>query len=175
VLAALGTIYPRARLAGFDISETAIEIARGLHPRISFSVGAVHGEFDVALVMDVVEHVEDCFGFVRSLRPHAALALFHFPLELACLYLLRPVLMNHRRVLGHIHYFTRATALALLEDTGFEIVAHRYTPAVVDFAAGTRRRRLVTHLQRAGFRIAPDLAVLVLGGYGLMVAARPSA
>lgn len=32
-----------------------------------------------------------------------------------------------RRSVGHIHYFTKETALALLEDTGYRVIDHGYT------------------------------------------------
>jgi SAM-dependent methyltransferase len=175
VVAALGQRYPDAALAGFDASADAIDLARQSHPGVNFTVGDVEGRYELALVMDVVEHVEDCFGLVRRLRSHAELALFHIPLELTCLSLLRNVPLAHRQALGHLHYFTKDTALALLVDGGYEVVAHRYTPAVVDLAARDMRSRVVTLVQRAGFRLAPERSVLLVGGYALLVAARPAA
>jgi len=173
VLARLGEAYPQAKLSGFDPSVAAIQMAQRDHPAIDFAVGEVEGEFDLVLVMDVIEHVEDCFGFVRGLRPHADVLLIHIPLELSCFYLWRNVLMTNRRHLGHIHYFTRDTALALLTDAGFEILADRYTPSYVDHAARDPKSRVVTAIQRAGFRLAPDRSSVLIGGYSLLVAARP--
>ena len=172
VLAALRDTYPSAELSGFDISPMALGLARQSYPDIGFTEGEVVGRYDLMLVMDVIEHVEDCFGFTRGLREHADLVLFNIPLELTCLGLLRNVLMAHRHALGHIHYFTRQTALALLADCGFEIVAARYIPTVIDLAARGLRSRVMTTVQRAGFRLAPHLSVVV-GGYSLLVAARP--
>jgi 2-polyprenyl-3-methyl-5-hydroxy-6-metoxy-1,4-benzoquinol methylase len=174
VLAALRDTYPAAEMTGFDVSPTAIELARQRHPEIRFTVGEVVGRYDVMLVMDVIEHVEDCFGFTRKLRPHADLVLFHIPLELTCFSLLRNVLMAHRQALGHIHYFTRQTALALLADCGYQVVASRYTPAVVDLAARDLRSRMITGVQRAGFRVAPNLSTVMVGGYALLAAAQPT-
>ena len=173
VLAALRETYPVAKLTGFDISPAAIDLAIRSHEGIEFTVGDVVGHYDVMLVMDVIEHVEDCFGFTRSLREHGDLVLFNIPLELTFVGLLRNVPIAHRNELGHIHYFTRQTALALLSDCGFEILATRYIPAVVDLAARDLKTRLMTAAQRAGFRVASDLSVLMLGGYALLVAARP--
>ena len=77
--------------------------------------------------------------------------------------------------MGHIHYFTKDTALALLTDVGYEGVAHRYTPAVVDLAAKDIKSRIVTAVQRAGFRLAPDRSVVLVGGYALSYGWRPAA
>lgn len=173
VLAALKERYPTAELTGFDISPAAIRLANQQHSDIQFIEGRVVGRYSLMLVMDVIEHTEDCFGFTNGLRPHADLMLFNIPLELTCLSLLQNVLMAHRQAFGHIHYFTKETALALLTDSGYEIVASRYIPAVVDFAARDLKSRSITAVQRAGFRLAPDLSVLALGGYSLLAAARP--
>jgi len=162
-------------MSGFDASPDAIERATERHPGIRFASGEVEGHYDLMLVLDVIEHVEDCFGFTRGLRAHADLMLFHIPLELTCLYLLRDVLTAHREALGHIHYFTKQTALALLDDCGYEVIASRYTPAVVDFVTRGPKRRAIAAIQRGGFRLSPDLSVRLVGGYALLAAARPRA
>ncbi len=173
VLAAFADAYPAAALFGFDISPAAIELAKERHSGIEFAAGSLTGYYDLILALDVIEHVEDCFGFTRRLQPHGDLFLFNIPLELTCLTLLRNGFMPHRRAFGHIHYFSRETALALLTDCGYQIVSCRYLPAVVDFAAHDLKSRALTTIQRAGFRIAPHLSVLTFGGYSLLVAARP--
>jgi len=173
VLAAMRDAYPNAELHGFDISPTAIGLAREQHKGVHFSEGSPDGRYDVMLVMDVIEHIEDCFGFARELTSHADALLFNIPLEMTCLSLLRDGLMPHRRALGHIHYFNKDTALALLTDTGYDIIASRYLPSVVDFATRDPKTRLLTAMQRGGFRVAQDMSVLLLGGYSLLVATRP--
>jgi SAM-dependent methyltransferase len=172
VIASMRDAYPDAELHGFDISPTAIGLAREQHAGVRFSVGVPGGNYDLMLVMDVLEHIEDCFGFARDLTSRADMFLFNIPLEMTCLSLLRNGLMPHRDALGHIHYFNKDTAVALLTDTGYEIIASRYIPSVVDFAARDPKTRLLTAMQRSGFRFAPDLSVLILGGYSLLVAAR---
>ena len=85
--------------------------------------------FDVLLVMDVVEHIEDCFGFLRSIREKAEYKIIHIPLDMSVSLLVRNRLMDVRKSVGHIHYFSKQTALALLEDTGYQILDWFYTPA----------------------------------------------
>ena len=87
VLAALAERLPSAeRLDGYDVSPQAIELAR---PRESARVhfheglaGAGGEQYDVALLIDVVEHVEDPFGFVRAVRDLAERVVLHIPLDL---------------------------------------------------------------------------------------------
>jgi SAM-dependent methyltransferase len=181
VLAVLRRYYPAAEMRGFDISSYAISVARKNHPDIVFQQGDVSGRYDLMLVLDVLEHIEDCFGFARSLKQHAEHVIFHIPLELSCLSLWRDVPSAHRRALGHVHFFTAMTALALLRDCGFEIISYRYTPAGVDrrVTAGVkagllRRARLLVlrRTRRLGFRTNPDKALTLIGGYALLVAVR---
>jgi SAM-dependent methyltransferase len=175
VIAHVGRSFSDAELSGFDPSGAAIDMARRDHPEVEFHVGTVTGRHDLVLVMDVIEHVEDPFGFMRDLRPHAGVVLLHVPLELNAYYVWRDVLMENRRRLGHIHYFTKETALALVKDAGYDILAHRYTPSYVDHAGTDAKSRVITAVQRAAFRLAPDRATVLVGGYSLMVAARPAA
>ncbi len=71
--------------------------------------------YDLALMMDVVEHVEDCYGFLRKLRDLARYKVMHIPLDLSAYAVTGRTLMRARESLGHIHYFTRATALRWLK------------------------------------------------------------
>jgi hypothetical protein len=84
--------------------------------------------------------------------------------------LLRDRQLYSRAQVGHLHYFSRATALATLEDTGYRIVQAEYT----DLARETQeRRRTLTRLAnvvRAGVQaISTDLAAKLIGGYSLLV------
>jgi len=105
-------------IPALDPSPDAVAIVKRRHTSIEFHAGEAEGHYDLVLVMDVIENVEDCFGVRRRLRPHGDLVVFHVPLEFAGLYLLRNVPMAHREALGHLHYFSKDTALALLADTG---------------------------------------------------------
>ena len=76
--------------------------------------------FDLLLVIDVIEHIEDCFSFLRSIRSAADHCILHIPLDLSVLSVLREwPLMKRRRGVGHIHYFTKKTALATLGGLWF--------------------------------------------------------
>jgi 2-polyprenyl-3-methyl-5-hydroxy-6-metoxy-1,4-benzoquinol methylase len=130
--------------------------------------------FDVVMAIDVFEHVEDYLGFLRALRPHGAHHVFHIPLDLSVQAVLRgrPILANRRR-LGHLHYFTKDTALATLADAGYEILDHRYTAAALDRGENLSPRAKLLRLPRTfGSRVAPDMAARVLGGWSLLVLAR---
>ena len=39
--------------------------------------------FDVILVLDVIEHLEDYFSFLRTIKERALYKIFHIPLDLS--------------------------------------------------------------------------------------------
>lgn len=170
---------PQIDFWGYDISPQAIHLCRPKqNGRLHFVEGSPkrqNGEpFDLLLGIDVIEHVEDCFGFLRDLAPLARQHIFHIPLEMHVSAVARiSPLLEARRQVGHIHYFSRETALALLADTGYTVVAERFTAG----ALGLRQRHLRTQLARMPRailgRLSPGLAARWIGGYSLLVLVRP--
>jgi len=163
---------------GYDISPQAAEIAG---KRAKQNLRFVHGNllessaepFDVLLAIDVIEHIEDCIGFARALRSRGRDKVFHIPLDLSVQSVLRASpLMQTRREVGHIHYFTKETALATLTDAGLEIVDWFYTSGAIDLPSKSFRGRVAKLPRAAAFRVAPHLAARVLGGFSMMVLAR---
>ena len=84
--------------------------------------------FDIALIIDVIEHVEDYFDFLRKVKKKANYKIFHIPLDLSVLNVLRAsTILAKRNDVGHIHYFTKEIAFRTLIDTGYTIVDYFYT------------------------------------------------
>lgn len=127
---------------------------------------------DLLLCIDVFEHVEDYFGFLRKLRAKAEFKLFHIPLDLSGQWVLRgrPI-MKQREEVGHLHYFTRETALATLSDTGYEIIDWSYTPGAL-LNPRSLKARIASLPRRFLFALNRDLTSRILGGYSLLVLAR---
>jgi SAM-dependent methyltransferase len=130
ILSQLHLSLPSAHMEGSDISPHAIEIARTRETQnVNFNIRSIPLErFDLILAIDVIEHIEDCFTFLRLLRAHASTFIFHIPLELNCEFLLRNALIQNRSAYGHLHHFTRETAFEHLRDCGYEIKRWFYTP-----------------------------------------------
>jgi hypothetical protein len=87
--------------------------------------------------------------------------------------LLRDRQLHVRHQVGHLHYFSRATALATLEDTGYRIVRADYTNLSQETQEGRRGLTRIANLIRAGTQaLSTDLAAKLLGGYSLLVLCR---
>jgi len=165
------------RFTGYDISPNAYAIcARKMSTCLDYRLGSVleqDARFDLALAIDVFEHVEDYFGFLRRLRKKATHKVFHIPLELSALMVgrARP-LLEARRAVGHLHHFCRDTALATLEDTGYTVVDHFYTSGRTELDGLGWKTQMLKWPRKALYAVDPDAAARLLGGYSLMVLAR---
>lgn len=160
---------------GCDLSPQAIEMAMAREKeRLEFRLGELldgDESFDVILVMDVIEHLEDYFCFLRGLRGRGAYTLLHIPLDLSALSVARPhPLLESRATVGHIHSFIKETALQSLVDTGYEIIDHSYTYRVGPPV--TRKEHVLYGARRFLKRLDHDLAARLLGGYSLLVLAK---
>ena len=179
VLAEVAKRLPDAReLHGYDISPQAHELCAKrddgdarLHYHLA-DLLEVDAHFDVVLAIDVFEHVEDCFGFLRRLRAKGDVKVFHIPLDVSVLSVLHGHMMQRRTSVGHIHYFTRDTALALLADTGYRVEASFYTPGGYKFLRRNPKGVLKAAMARTAEAIDPHFAARLMGGYSLMVLAR---
>jgi SAM-dependent methyltransferase len=122
-------------------------------------------QFDLALVLDVVEHVEDCFRFVRNCGKKARWKLYILPLDTSASMVLRGA--NCWESVGHLHLFTVETALKTIEYCGQRVSDWLFTPTSLE-----RPHRAATHLTNVIRRVLPtQLAVRLLGGYSLMILA----
>jgi 2-polyprenyl-3-methyl-5-hydroxy-6-metoxy-1,4-benzoquinol methylase len=178
VLAGLAERLPAATLVGYDISPQAVELARRLHPGVEVRPGepdyGTAEPFDLVMLVDVFEHVEDYLGFLRRVAPLGKRLLCHVPLDMSAQMVARgePILRVREQV-GHLHYFSKDTALATLRDAGYRIEATRYLGETIDTPNRTWRMKLASWPRRICFRLAPDLTVRLLGGYSLLVLCEP--
>lgn len=128
------------------------------------------------MAIDVFEHVEDCFGFLGKHKEKAEYQVFPIPLDLSVQTVFRysPIIKG-RKTVGHIHYFTKETALEILKDTGYEIIDYFYTGGAVELPNRGWGSLLITITRKLAFAINGDVAVRVLGGYSLLVLTRSNA
>lgn len=164
--------------SGFDISPQAFDICRKKKKQnLQFFLKDLFDEkeftSDVAMAIDVFEHVEDYFGFLRKLKNKGTYKIFHIPLDLSVQTVLRssPILKGRSSV-GHIHYFTKETALATLKDTGYEVVDYSYTSGSLELPNRGWKANLLKLPRRLFFLLHQDLAVRILGGCSLLVLAK---
>jgi SAM-dependent methyltransferase len=167
---------PRARFFGYEISPVAYSLcSKKANEKFQYKLANILEEtayFDLVMAIDVFEHVEDCFGFLRKLRAKGRHKIFHIPLELSVLEVARArPLLNQRRSVGHIHHFSKETALATLEDTGYRVIDHCYTSGRTELGGLGWKSQLMKLPRNALYAVNPDWAARWLGGYSLLVLA----
>ncbi len=136
------------------------------------TVAEVDGHFELAMMLDVFEHVDDYLGFLRAAHGVADWYAFHIPLDIYAMRILAGRLTSPRKAHGHLHYFTLETALATIRDTGFEVVRWDFTPSGFE---GAKRSPYSPRnlLRRFGCWISPKLVSRTFGGLSLAVLAKP--
>ena len=175
ILNLLSDSYSEKEFFGYEISPQAYEIARTKEKNnLSFKLQNLlennQESFDLAMAIDVFEHVEDYFGFLRAPKEKAEYKIYHIPLDLSVQNVLRShPIIDGRKTVGHIHYFTKETALESLKDTGHEIIDYVYTPGTLVLPNQSWKSKLAKMPRKLAYAINQDLAVRVLGGYSLLV------
>lgn len=167
-------------LKGYDISPQAIRIAaKKAGSRLGFYLEdftQFKGErADLVLMLDVVEHIDDAYSFLRRLRDKGMNFIFHIPLDMSCRTLLKPhVLLQQRTDVGHIHYFTEETMLWMLRDVGFDVQYLIYTKPDVDLIKPRSFKQWVKKLLRKlSYSINKKLSLKLWGGYSALILAKP--
>jgi hypothetical protein len=173
---------------GYDISPDAIALAK---PRENESLHVFLGDVrddhdyfcDLILIIDTLEHFENCYELLRDIKPKSTYKIFQLPLDLS----VRSALWNkwpgYRHATGHLHFFSKDIALEMIQDAGYEVLDSFY--AIQPFrGAGARPlpfplslvRTVVRALQRLPlvllYALNQDLASRVFGYWKLIVLAR---
>jgi ubiquinone/menaquinone biosynthesis C-methylase UbiE len=165
------------KLYGYDVSPQAIDLATSranerLHFCLEDLCRADGAWFDLLLVLDVLEHVEDYHGFLRQLKAKGRYKIFHIPLDISVQTVFRKNgLLKRRHLHDHLHFFTKATALRALRDTGYEVLDHFYTARAIELGDALSQR-LLRVPRKLCFALHKELTVRILGGYSLLVLAR---
>ena len=178
ILSRLHKEMPASQLIGYEISPQAYEFCAARQTdRLLFVLGDLletQEKYDLLLCIDVFEHIPNYLSFLERLRDHAGRFIFHIPLDLSLLTILRPNrLLKGRYGVGHLHLFTHELALAVLKDTGYEVIDSFFTAGGLELAKNQRQiRTVLANLPRrilGGF--SPRFAARILGGYSLLVLA----
>ncbi|MGZ7138650.1 MAG: class I SAM-dependent methyltransferase [Halobacteriota archaeon] len=169
-------------LAGFDVSPQAIEIAKSKeNANLKFYyddfLKAEVAPADLILLLDVFEHVPDYLGFLDAMRKKTKWIIFHIPLDMCARDILRKsnYMLNTRKTYGHLHYFSKETALATLVDLRYDIVDYFYTDD--DEIHGKNalrgfRQRMNYQIRKNVFRFNPSFAAAFFAHFNLIVLAR---
>ncbi len=165
-------------LWGYDISPQAIAMcAPRVNEHLHFKLADIRQEqdvaFDLLLVMDVIEHLEDYFSFLRAIQSKGQYKIIHIPLDLSVQTIVRSRGLVHvHDTYGHIHFFTKEIALKVLQDAGYEVLDSFYTSRAIEIPTNLLGRRLLRYPRKLLFALNHDIAARLVGGFSLLVLAR---
>ncbi|HEX4203756.1 MAG TPA: methyltransferase domain-containing protein [Ktedonobacteraceae bacterium] len=179
--------------SGYEISPQAYDMATSrenerLHFHLADFQEMDRSVYDLILLIDVVQHFENWFGYLKKIKAQSTYKILQLPLDVFVFSALRNELINYHRAAGHLHFFTKDVALELLRECGYEVVDYWYTLPPLATASWREVRhhpgKLLRHcvrLCKRGLQRLPggllylvhkDLAVRIFGGWRLMVLVR---
>jgi len=181
--------FPDAALHGVDISERMLAMTRERLGDAHLTRGAEEAlegyapRVDLAMAVDILEHLVDPVRAVRALGRAGRYVVFKIPLERRRLRLgVQRQKVGRDHIAGHLHFWTAADARALLERAGLRILDEHTAdpPTSIRYHATVRRhdpqfpptplglvraahRRLDVALERFSCDAAPRLHTLFYG------------
>jgi cyclopropane fatty-acyl-phospholipid synthase-like methyltransferase len=164
--------------SGYEISPDAYKLCQQrTKERLQFfreDLLQAERSYDLLLMMDVMEHVDDYLGFIKKAAQKATYKIYHIPLDISVLSILTNYPASARKQVGHLHYFMKDTALATLQDTGQEVIDWFYTKAA--FEVNNKglgiTGNIINLFRRFFYWIKPSLGVKLFGGFSLIVLTR---
>ncbi|MBT3304635.1 methyltransferase domain-containing protein [Candidatus Woesearchaeota archaeon] len=172
------SMHKKCDFRGYEISPAAYKICKEKeNEKINFKFKDILLEenvtFELMLIIDVIEHLEDYANFLEKTKTKSKHKIFHIPLEMNALSILRKqALLTKRKKVGHIHFFTKELAIQTLKDCGYEILDYFYTAGGVELKSKSIRNNLLRLPRKILFAINKDFCVRLLGGYSLLVLAK---
>ncbi len=160
------------QFTGLDISKDAHAIAKKKESaKIKFHLKDIADEnqvFDLILVIDVIEHIDNYFRFLDAVVAKSKYTIFHIPLDISVWTLYREkMLIESKERVGHIHNFTEDFILSILNDHGFELVDKMYTEPM--FETTSFKQKLANGIRNFLFLLNKKFATKFMGGYSIMV------
>ena len=169
--------FPSSRFEGFELSNDAKEFWKqrpsldNLVYKTENIVDSNQREFDLIVCLDVFEHIEDYFGFLRNLRTKGQYFIFNIPLDMSVMKILTPGIKFAREEVGHLHYFNRYAALQTLKDTGYRVLDSYLGSAFTSTMPRNIRQAAILPIRLLSLVFGKKFASTFFGGMSLVVTA----
>jgi hypothetical protein len=111
----------------YDLSEEMLKIQKANNSYLKLATSELdilreYGQFHLTLLIDVIEHIPDCSGFIEMVNRISNYAIYNIPIEKNLLDWLRNIYMSgeyyklQTLTLGHIHFFSIYSAKKLIRE-----------------------------------------------------------
>lgn len=125
--------------------------------------------FDLITCLDVFEHVEDYFGFLKSLKQKGKKFIFNIPLDMNVTKVFMSGIKYAREEVGHLHYFSQYSAIETLKDCGYTINKSYLNVAFLKIPPRNIRQLLILPIRLCSLVLGKAIAAKVFGGVSLIV------
>jgi len=163
------------KFTGYEISPQAYELCTkrsnaGLGFKLKNFCDEADNSCDLLLLIDLIEHLEDYFRFLRDVKGKSQYKILHIPLEMFVFAVLhQPFLLGQKKKVGHLHFFSKDIILQILKDLGYSVVDYSYTAGYSLSRHSGLKDWLLKVPRRLLFPLSPDFTVRTFGGYSLLV------
>jgi SAM-dependent methyltransferase len=170
----LAKTFPDSSFTGYDVSSDAKgfwghRLAAANLTYLNEDFLAAKEKYDLILCLDVIEHVEDYFGFLRAIRSKGKAFIFNVPLDMNAMRIFTPGIKYARERYGHLHYFNEYSALETLKDCGFEIKNRFLSAPFAQLLPRNFLQALIVLPRLILMSFGKSFGSKVLGGYSLVI------
>ncbi|MDE2127177.1 MAG: methyltransferase domain-containing protein [Armatimonadetes bacterium] len=167
--------FPQAQAVGYDLHPHVNEIQGDDSTRFIQGdfCATKEATFDLAILLDVIEHVPAPADFMRQVANKARWVALHIPLDNTWLNSLRNQSAKKLDYPGHLVILDIPSAINLVTLSGLRVVAYNIDPAFrAPSGRATKMLKLMYPLRQLLHAISPFLLQRTLGGVCLTVLAR---
>jgi len=163
------------KFTGYEISPQAYELCmqrsnEWLCFKLKHYCDELDNSCDLILLIDLIEHLEDYFRFLRDIKGKSQYKILHIPLEMFLLAVLyQQFLLGQKKKVGHLHFFSKDLALQILKDLDYSIIDYSYTAGYSLPSNNGLKDWLLKIPRQLLFPVVPDFTVRTFGGYSLLV------
>lgn len=166
------------KLTGYDISPYSVQMARkrisSSNSHISFHTGTakdIKERVDYLFIMDVLEHVENPYQFLRELKGKSDYMFVHLPLEHSWAHILLGKPRKSYKRFRHVHFFSWETARILFQECNLSIISYQFTAATRESLQlpGAFITKILRYIRYWAYKLLPLLSVPIAGGSVMIV------
>jgi hypothetical protein len=163
------------KFTGYEISPQAYELCKKrsnewLCFKLKNYCDESDNSCDLILLIDLIEHLEDYFRFLRDIKDKSQYKILHIPLEMFILAVFyQQFLLGQKKKVGHLHFFSKDIVLQILKDLDYSIIDYSYTAGYSLPRHSGLKDWLLKVPRRLLFPFFPDFTVRTFGGYSLLV------
>ena len=169
--------FPEKNFIGNDFSADAKRFwkKRMQLSNLSFSNNDLFSSkeiYDLVVCLDVFEHIEDYYSFLRKIRNFGENFIFNVPLDMNVMKVLTNGIQYTREEVGHLHYFNEYTALETLKDCGYEIVDNFLSTSFLSIPPRNKKQLAVLPFRLLTLCFGKSFASRLFGGQSLVILAK---